>query len=92
MGFKISPFDAYDRAERQHDKYNRKNKTSNTKLPTLEEQLRWADELTEKARQERLKKSEEAASTKRFSPMYDAKFKAEQAELQKQKKNEKNKG
>jgi hypothetical protein len=63
MGFRISPFDAYERAERQHDKFNRKNKTQQNKLPTLEEQLRWADELEGKARQARLKKAEEDAKS-----------------------------
>jgi hypothetical protein len=92
MGFKISPQDAYERAERQHDKFNRKNKTQQNKLPTLEEQLRWADELEDKARQARLKKAEEEANKKYFAPMYDAKLKAEQHEIQKQKQNEKNKG
>jgi len=78
MGFKISPFEAFNRAERQHDKFNRRNPTSKSKLPTLEEQLRALDEMEEKARQERLKRMEEEKNEKRFSPLYEAKFKSEQ--------------
>jgi len=78
MGFKISPFEAFNRAERIHDKFNRRNPTSSNKLPTLEEQLRALDEMEEKARQERLRKAEEAKNEKRFAPLYDAKFKSEQ--------------
>jgi hypothetical protein len=83
MSFKISPFEAFNRAERIHDKFNRRNPTSKSKLPTLEEQLRALDELEEKRRQERLKKMEEEKNEKRFSPLYDAKFKSEQAQNKK---------
>jgi hypothetical protein len=80
MGFKISPFDAYERAERQHDKYNRKNKTPNAKLPTLEEQIQRADELEGRARQARLEKAAEESNKKHFAPLYDAKLKYEQSQ------------
>jgi len=83
MGFKISPFEAFNRAERIHDKVNRRNPTKSNKLPTLEEQLRMLDEQEEKARQERLRKAEEAKNEKRFSPLYDAKFKSEQSQNKK---------
>ena len=89
MGFKISPQDAFARAERQNDSFNRKNKTNRHKEMTLEEQLRWADQLEEKARKERIKKKEEEENTKYFSPMYEAKFLYEQS-LKNEKKNEKN--
>ena len=78
MGFKISPFEAFNKAERQHDSFNRKNPTKSNKLPTLEEQLRVLDEMEQKARQERLRKMEESKNEKRFSPLYEAKFKSEQ--------------
>lgn len=90
MAFKISPFDAYARAERMNDKFNRKNKTNKYKEPTLEEQLKWADELEEKARKERMKKKQEEDNTKHFSPMYDAKFKYEQSLKEKDAKNKNN--
>ena len=32
MGFKISPFDAYARAEQMNDKFNRKNKKGTLEL------------------------------------------------------------
>jgi hypothetical protein len=83
MGFKISPFEAFNRAERIHDKVNRRNPTSNSKLPTLEEQLRALDEMEDKARQERLRKMEESKNEKRFSPLYEAKFRAEQSQNKK---------
>ena len=59
------------------------NPTKQTKLPTLEEQLRALDELEEKQRQERLQKLEEQRNEKRFSPMFEAKFKAEQSQNKK---------
>lgn len=77
MGFKISPFEAFNRAERQHDKFNRRNPSQQSKLPTLEEQLKMLEDLEEKARQDRLKKMEETKGEKRFSPLYEAKFKSE---------------
>ena len=89
MGFKISPFEAFDRAERIHDKFNRRNKTEKTKIPTLAEQLAALEAQEEKARQERLRKMDEAKNEKHFSPLYEAKFKAEQA--QKQNENDKSK-
>ena len=79
MGFKISPFDAYDRAERQHDKYNRKNKTSGNKLPTLEEQIQRANELEELNRKKRIEDKKIEDSKKHFAPLYDAKLKYEQS-------------
>ena len=77
MGFKTCAQDEFDRAMRKFDKLNRQNQ-SNSKLPTLEEQLRMLDEMEDKARQERLRKMEESKNEKRFSPLYDAKFKSEQ--------------
>jgi len=67
MGFKISPFEAFDRAERIHDKVNRKIKTSDHKEPTLEEQLRNLELLEQKKReQRRLQREQENAN--RFTP------------------------
>ena len=83
MGFKISPFDAYDRAERQHDKYNRKNKTSNDKLPTLEEQIKRADEIEKLNRLKRIEDKQIEDSRKHFAPLYDAKLKYEQSQKKK---------
>ncbi len=90
MGFKISPQDAFARAERQHEKFNRKNKTIKHKELTLEEQIAKMDALDEKNRQERLKKREEEESKKYFSPMYEAKFKYEQSLKEKDVKNKNN--
>ena len=73
-----------------NDKFNRKNKTTKYKEPTLEEQLKWADELEEKARKERMKKKQEEDNTKYFSPMYEAKFKYEQSLKEKDAKNKNN--
>lgn len=83
MGFKISPFEAFNRAERQHDKFNRRNPSQQSKLPTLEEQLKMLEDLEEKARQDRLKKMEETKNEKRFSPLYEAKFKSEKSKNKK---------
>jgi hypothetical protein len=76
MGFKISPQDAFERAERQHDKFNKHNKTVNNKLPTLAEQIEAFDRLEEENRKKRMEKRTEE-SAPRFSPLYDAKFKSE---------------
>ena len=82
MGFKTCAQDEFDRAMRKFDKLNRQNQ-SNSKLPTLEEQLRALDEMEDKARQERLRKMEEEKNEKRFSPLYEAKFRAEQSQNKK---------
>jgi len=67
MGFKISPFEAFDRAERIHDKVNRKIKTDSYKEPTLEEQLKSLEVFEEKKRIER-QKQREIESRARFTP------------------------
>jgi hypothetical protein len=76
MGFKISPQDAFERAERQHDKFNKRNKTESNKLPTLSEQIEAFERLEEENRRKRMEKRAEE-SAPRFSPLYDAKFKSE---------------
>lgn len=90
MGFKISPQDAFARAERMNDKFNRKNKTNKFKEPTLEEQIAKMNALDEKNRQERLRKREEEENKKYFSPMYEAKFNYEQSLKNKDEKNKNN--
>ena len=79
MGFKTCSQDEFDKAIRNFDKFNRKNKSTENKLPTLAEQLAALDVLEEKQRQERLKKAEEQKNEKRFSPLYEAKLKSEQS-------------
>jgi hypothetical protein len=90
MAFKISPQDAFARAERMNDKFNRKNKTNKFKEPTLEEQIAKMNALDEKNRQERLRKREEEENKKHFSPMYEAKFNYEQSLKNKDEKNKNN--
>jgi hypothetical protein len=85
MGFKISPFDAFDRAERIHDKVNRRIPTSKYREPTLAEQIA---ELENKnlERKEQARLEREKQNAPRFHPMYEAKLKSDQAERERQQK------
>ena len=87
MGIKISSQDAFERAMRRNEKINRNNKTASNKLPTLAEQLVWLDEYNAEQKRKRAEAKIEALQP-RYSPLYDAKLKAEQAE-QKKNKNKK---
>lgn len=87
MGFKISPFEAFARAERQHDKYNRRNPTSKSKIPTLAEQLAEIEKMEREAK-ERARQQREEDNKPRFSPLYDAKRAADQKEAERKEREE----
>lgn len=84
MGIKISSQDAFERAMRRNEKINRNNKTAKNKLPTLAEQLAWLDDYNAEQKRKHMEAKEEA-NKPRYSPLYDAKRKADEAELKRNK-------
>jgi hypothetical protein len=76
MGFRISPQDAFEKAERVHNKINRSVKTEQSKLPTLAEQIEALERLEDENRRKRQAKREEE-NVPRFAPLYEAKMNSE---------------
>ena len=79
MGFKTCSQAEFEKAMNKFDKLNRQNKSSKHREPTLAEQI--ADlERKNAQRKEQARLEKEKLNQPRFHPMYEAKFKSEQAE------------
>ena len=83
MAFKTCSQAEFEKAMHKFDKLNRKNKTSHRE-PTLAEQIADLERKNvERKEQARLAK-EQQASKIYMHPMYEAKFKSDQAERERQ--------
>lgn len=84
MSFKTCSQDEFERAMNKFDKINRRNKTQ-SKMPSLAEQIKQMDELEEMQRKKYLSQKLEE-NKPRFSPLYAAKYASEQREKNNKKK------
>lgn len=90
MGFKTCSQAEFEKAMHKFDKLNRNNKLPKHREPTLAEQI--ADlERKNAQRKEQARLEKERLNAPRFHPMYEAKFKSDQAEKLKQEQLEKKK-